>query len=61
MYRNCPVRSQTGHYIYSNYAFITGTIPNNKDFPAELFSSRAKEKNVALIALNVERRTVQGR
>jgi len=56
--KNSPFRSTTGHQVYSTYALISGTIPNNKDFP-DLFSTRCKEESVGLMALNIERKLVE--
>jgi len=56
--KNCPFKAPTGHQVYSNYALVSGTIPNNKGFP-DLFSNKCKEESVSLMALNIEKKLVE--
>ena len=51
--RNCPFLSPTGHFVYSNYAALTGTDT------ADLHFKRRAETAVGLIAFNVERKVVE--
>jgi len=56
--KNSPFRASTGHQVYSTYTIISGTVPDNKDFP-DLFSTRCKEESVGLMAINVDRKLVE--
>ena len=52
--RNCPfLAPSSGHYVYSNYAAITGKDSTDNHF------KRCGEKAVSLIAFDVERKVVE--
>lgn len=51
--RNCPFLAPSGHYVYSNYAAITGKDSTDHHF------KRCGETAVSLIAFDVERKVVE--